>query len=72
GSAGIYNITHYDDSMKLLERKMNNIMKTDSKIVLAANPGCILQLKYGAKKFHVDVEIMHPVSFIKKSLNANK
>lgn len=72
GSAGIYNITHYDDSMKLLERKMNNIMKTDSKIVLAANPGCISQLKYGAKKFHVDVEIMHPVSFIKKSLNANK
>ena len=25
GSAGIYNITHYEDSMKLLERKMENI-----------------------------------------------
>jgi len=68
GSAGIYNITHYDDSMKLLERKMNNIRKTNSNIVLAANPGCISQLKYGAKKFHVEVKVMHPVSLVKKSL----
>ena len=69
GSAGIYNITHYEDSMKILERKMNNIRKSNSKIVLAGNPGCISQLKYGAKKFNVDVEVMHPISFVKKSLD---
>ncbi|HUX60736.1 MAG TPA: (Fe-S)-binding protein, partial [Ignavibacteriaceae bacterium] len=69
GSAGIYNITHYEDSMKILERKMNNIKKSNSKIVLAGNPGCISQLKYGAKKFNVDVEVMHPISFVKKSLD---
>ena len=69
GSAGIYNIVHYEESMVILERKMENIRKTNAKVVLTGNPGCISQLRYGAKKFTVDVEVMHPVSLIKKSLN---
>ncbi len=68
GSAGIYNIVHYDDSMKILERKMDNIKKTGASIVLAANHGCLAQLQYGADKFHVAVEVIHPVSLIKKAL----
>ena len=65
GSAGIYNIVHYKDSMDILERKMENIRKTKAKVVLTGNPGCISQLRYGAKRFNVDVEVMHPVSLIK-------
>jgi glycolate oxidase iron-sulfur subunit len=68
GSAGIYNIIHYKESMVILERKMENIRKTNAKIVLTGNPGCISQLRYGAKKFNIDVEVMHPVSLIKMSL----
>ncbi len=73
GSAGIYNIVHYDDSMKMLERKMENIRKTNSSTVLTGNPGCISQIKYGAKKFNVNVEVFHPVTIIKRALlNSNK
>ncbi len=68
GSAGIYNIVRYDDSMKILERKMNNIKDTKAKIVLTGNPGCISQLKYGAEKFNVEIEVLHPVSILKKAL----
>lgn len=68
GSAGIYNITRYDDSMVILERKMKNIKNTNAEIVLTGNPGCISQIEYGAKKFNVDVQVMHPVTFIKKFL----
>ena len=68
GSAGIYNITHYEDSMKILERKMENIRKTKAKIVVMGNPGCIQQIKYGAEKFNVNVEVLHTVSLIKRSL----
>ena len=71
GSAGIYNLIHYEDSMKILERKMNNIKSTGADIVLAANHGCIAQLKYGAERFRVDVEVIHPVSLIKKALKKN-
>ncbi len=68
GSAGIYNITHYNDSMFILERKMNNIKEAKATIVLTGNPGCITQIKYGAEKFNTKVEVLHPVSIIKRAL----
>ena len=54
--------------MKILERKMENIRRTKAQIVVMGNPGCIQQIKYGAEKFNVDVEVMHTVSLIRKSL----
>lgn len=69
GSAGIYNIVHYKESMIILERKMENIKKTNAKIVLTGNPGCLAQLRYGAKRFGIDVEVLHPVSLVRKTLN---
>jgi len=66
GSAGIYNVVRYEDSLVILKRKMEKIKATKAKVVLTGNPGCIAQLKYGAKKFNVDVEVMHPVSFIRQ------
>ena len=68
GSAGIYNVVRYEDSIKQLERKMNNIKNTNAKIVLTGNPGCMGQIKHGAEKFNVDVEVIHPVTFIKRML----
>lgn len=68
GSAGIYNVVHYDDAVKQLERKMHNIKNSKAKIVLTGNPGCMGQIKYGTHKFNVDVEVIHPVTLIKRSL----
>jgi glycolate oxidase iron-sulfur subunit len=68
GSAGIYNIDRYKDSMIILERKMNNIRNTNAGKVITGNPGCISQIRYGAKKFGLNVEVIHPVSFLKKVL----
>jgi glycolate oxidase iron-sulfur subunit len=65
GSAGIYNITRYDDSMKILKRKMKNIEATNANWVVTGNPGCMIQLIYGAKKYDVDVRVIHPVSLLK-------
>lgn len=70
GSAGIYNVVRYEDSMKQLERKMKNIKNTSAKIVLTGNPGCMGQIKHGADKFNVDVEVLHPVTFIKRMLKS--
>ncbi len=72
GSAGIYNVTRYDDSMKLLERKMKNIKNTHANIVLTGNPGCMGQIKHGTQKFNVDVEVLHPVTLIKQLLKSQK
>ncbi len=68
GSAGIYNVVRYDDAVKQLERKMQNIKNTTAKIVLTGNPGCMGQIKHGTQKFNVDVEVLHPVTLIKRML----
>jgi glycolate oxidase iron-sulfur subunit len=68
GSAGIYNVVRYEDSLKQLERKMKNIKNTQAKVVLTGNPGCMGQIKHGTQKFNVDVEVLHPVTFIKRML----
>ncbi len=70
GSAGIYNVVRYDDSIKMLERKMKNIKNTNADVVITGNPGCMGQIKYGTQKFNVDVEVIHPVTFIKRMLKS--
>ena len=67
GSAGIYNIVRYDDSMKILERKMKNVELTGAEIVLTANPGCHLQIQFGIRKFGLHMEVLHPISLLARA-----
>jgi glycolate oxidase iron-sulfur subunit len=67
GSAGIYNVMRYDDSMIFLSRKMNNLDKTRAEIVLTSNPGCHLQLQHGIKNENLRCDVMHPVSLLNSS-----
>lgn len=69
GSAGIYNVVRYEDAIIQLQRKMKNIRNTGARIVLTGNPGCMGQIKYGAEKFDVDVEVLHPITLIKRLIS---
>ena len=51
GSAGIYNVLHTDLSMDILEKKMSNVNLTGAEIITTANPGCMIQLQAGVKKW---------------------
>ena len=64
GSAGIYNITQPEMSLALLERKMKHIAATGATIVAMGNPGCIGQIRYGARRFGVNVEVLHPITLL--------
>jgi len=66
GSAGIYNITRFDDSMKILDRKIKNIKETGTEKVVTSNPGCITQLEYGLKKNKLNVKVEHLASFLNR------
>lgn len=59
GSAGIYNLTHPETSQKLLADKMDKVRRTGAKVLAAENPGCLLQLDAGARRYGVDVEVAH-------------
>jgi glycolate oxidase iron-sulfur subunit len=67
GSAGVYNVVRYDDSMKFLERKIANLRSTGAEIVVTGNPGCHVQIQYGLKKWGVPMEVMHPATLLRKA-----
>ena len=72
GSAGIYNLTHYDLSMRVLEEKMDNVLATGATAVVAPNPGCTMQLAYGARRRGVELELLHVVDLLDRSYGHQK
>ncbi len=68
GSAGIYNLLHFDTSKELLKMKVDNINKTNADIILTGNPGCMLQIAYGVKKFKGNAKVLHPATFFNQLL----
>jgi glycolate oxidase iron-sulfur subunit len=67
GSAGIYNITRYEDSMKLLERKMENLKRTNAEIVVMGNPGCLAQINYGVQREALNMEVLHLATLLRRA-----
>ncbi|MBI3004493.1 MAG: (Fe-S)-binding protein [Ignavibacteriales bacterium] len=66
GSAGIYNVVRYDDSMKLLDRKVNHVKSVMPDILVTGNPGCHVQIQYGLQKEGVAVQLMHTSTFLRR------
>jgi len=59
GAAGSYNVMHFEQSMKVLARKMDNLKKTDAQILATECPGCLIQLSYGVKRAGLGVRVAH-------------
>ena len=59
GAAGSYSILHYEQSMKVLERKLDNLEKTEAEIVATSCPSCMIQLSYGIRRSGHKRKVMH-------------
>jgi glycolate oxidase iron-sulfur subunit len=59
GAAGSYNIMHYEQSMAVLAKKMENLKKTQAQILTTECPGCLIQLSYGVRREKLPVEVIH-------------
>ncbi|MEE8292597.1 MAG: (Fe-S)-binding protein, partial [Candidatus Tectomicrobia bacterium] len=64
GSAGVYNLLHPDTAQTLLERKIAHIAAVRPQLLVTGNPGCILQLRQGVARHHLDLEVLHPVEVL--------
>jgi glycolate oxidase iron-sulfur subunit len=67
GSAGVYNVTETKTSMELLAEKMRHAALTKASAIVTANPGCILQLRAGAKLHGTGQEVMHVVELLDRA-----
>jgi len=73
GSAGIYNVVHTDMAMALLEKKMESINATGVDRITTANPGCMLQLRAGVKRWGRGQRVSHVVEILDEAYrNANQ
>jgi glycolate oxidase iron-sulfur subunit len=64
GSAGTYNLTEPAMAARLLARKLANVERSGAATVVAANPGCLLQMRAGALARGSAVVFEHPVDVL--------
>src|SRR6202049_3024805 len=64
GSAGIYNVVHTNMALALLRKKMDSINATGAPVIVTANPGCMLQLRAGVRKFGRGQRVAHVVEIL--------
>jgi glycolate oxidase iron-sulfur subunit len=64
GSAGSQLITHYETSLKVLGRKMENLESTQADYIASGCPGCQMQLNVGVRQRGLSVQVVHPVTLL--------
>lgn len=82
GSAGSQLITHYDTSLKVLRRKMDNLeaavaqdgMRSNSAeaVVATGCPGCQMQLNVGVRQRKLAVKVTHPVQLLDQAYGGGR
>lgn len=70
GSAGTYNITNQEMAGQLLERKIGHIENTHAEVVATGNPGCMMQIVYGARKRGLAIQAVHPIQLLDEAYRA--
>jgi glycolate oxidase iron-sulfur subunit len=53
--------------MQVLDQKMENLLRTGASGVVAPNPGCSMQLAYGARRAGADLEQYHVVDLLDRA-----
>ena len=59
GAGGTYTITERDFSLRILDSKMDDFETTGADVLATANPGCLMQLQYGARERKIDAQVKY-------------
>jgi glycolate oxidase iron-sulfur subunit len=68
GSAGIYNLVNPEPAAELGRRKLGNLLDTGAEAVVAANPGCALQITAHARQAGRELPVHHPMELLWRSI----
>jgi glycolate oxidase iron-sulfur subunit len=71
GSAGSYNVTETETSLEILAEKMKHARATNAPVIVTANPGCLLQMRAGAKIHSTEQEVVHVIELLDRALAKN-
>jgi glycolate oxidase iron-sulfur subunit len=68
GSAGIYNIVQPEAAAELGKRKARNLLGTGAEAVVAANPGCAIQIAAHSERLGHRMPVLHPMELLHRSI----
>jgi glycolate oxidase iron-sulfur subunit len=68
GSAGVYNVTQTGASLDLLAEKMSYARATGAGIIATSNPGCLLQMRAGARMHGTRQQVLHAIELLDQAL----
>jgi glycolate oxidase iron-sulfur subunit len=68
GSAGVYNLLEPEPAAELGERKARNLLDTGAEAVVAANPGCALQIATHSARLGRALPVYHPLELVARSI----
>jgi glycolate oxidase iron-sulfur subunit len=71
GSAGLYNVLQPEAAAALGRRKAEALLATGADAIVAANPGCTLQLEAYLVAAGRPLPVLHPVELLLRSLRAD-
>jgi glycolate oxidase iron-sulfur subunit len=67
GAAGIYNLTHREMSRAVLRRKIASLAAADPDLIATGNPGCLMQLRAGARDAGLRARVVHPIELLDRA-----
>jgi len=70
GSAGVYNVTQTEASLDLLTEKMRHARATEAQIIATCNPGCLLQMRAGARIHGTAHQVLHVIELLDQAISA--
>jgi glycolate oxidase iron-sulfur subunit len=71
GSAGSQLITHYETSIQVLDRKIDNLESTQARVIASGCPGCQMQLNTGIQRRGLNVRVVHPITLLDEAYEAS-
>ncbi|MBN2024260.1 MAG: (Fe-S)-binding protein [Pirellulales bacterium] len=72
GSAGTYNLNEPGMARRLGDRKLENVVRTGARIVLASNAGCLLQILREIHEHREPLVAMHPMDLLDLSYRSEQ
>ena len=64
GSAGVYNLLHPEIAKEFLNRKLDRLAETGADVVVAGNPGCLLQIAAGLRERGMPMRAAHTIELL--------
>jgi glycolate oxidase iron-sulfur subunit len=68
GAAGTYNLTQPEMSRVVLARKLDALAAAAPDVIATGNPGCLMQLRAGARERGLGARVLHPVELLDLSM----